>query len=207
MATKELQKIKELRERLSISIKSAKELINENNGDLLVCVQEFHKHNINIICRLAECNEQIAEKYYKICNFNIDKSIQKIHEQLFYLTTTPNTPISKIGFILWAENKSLDKYVSSRDKSLFIPTIDFEYVLGAFTSVFPLKDEKGNIVEDCFCPVSHNIFNNKTSRIIVNGIATIKTKDPYVEKFLRDLIKWLNIQLKFAEEIVVYGNL
>ena len=122
----EFSKIKELRERLSIPIALARELINDNHGDLKACEQEFHNNNINTICRLAECDEARAQKYYKICEFDIEKSVNKIHEQLFYLTVTPEGRIDKIGFILWAENKSLDKYVRSRDKSLFIQTSDFE---------------------------------------------------------------------------------
>jgi hypothetical protein len=203
----DFQKIKELREKLSIPLDLAKELIIENDGDLLICEEEFHRNNINTICRLAECNETIAKKYYKICGFDIEKSIKKIHEQLFYLTATPNEPIDKIGFILWVENKSLDKYVTSRDKSLFIQTKDFEYVMDAFKSVFPLTDSKTGEIQNCFDIVSHNFFDNKTSRIIVDRIAKTKTKDPNVEMFLRDLVKWFNTQLRYANEIVVYGNL
>ncbi|SHF59835.1 hypothetical protein SAMN05444344_0712 [Tenacibaculum mesophilum] len=203
----EFQKIKELRNRLSIPMDLAKELIINNDGDLLTCEQEFHRNNINSICRLAECNETIAKKYYRICGFDIEKSINKIHEQLFYLTVTPNEPIDKIGFILWAENESLDKYITLRDKSLFIQTKDFEYVIDAFKSVFPLTNSNTRETQNCFNIVSGNFFDNKTSRIIVGRIATIKTKDPNVEMFLRDLIKWFNTQLRYADEIVVYGNL
>ena len=202
-----LHKIKELREKLSIPLDAAMELINHNNGDLSLCEKEFHKNNINTICRLAECDETTAEKYYQICNFNIEKSIKKIHEQLFYLTATPNEPIDKIGFILWAENESLTEYVTSRDKSLFIQTKDFDYVMDVFKSVFPLKDADTNEIQECFDVVSQNYFDNKTSRIIVEEIAKIKTNDPDVECFLRDLVQWFNTRLRYANEIVVYGNL
>lgn len=203
----DFQKIKELRERLSIPLDLAKELIIENDGDLLTCEQEFHRNNINTICRLADCNETIAEKYYRICGFDIEKSVKKIHEQLFYLTVNPDEPIDKIGFILWAENESLDKYVTSRDKSLFIQSKDFEYVIDTFKSVFPLTDSETGEIQESFDIVSNNFFDNKTSGIIVDRMARIKTKDPNVESFLRDLIKWFNIQLRYADDIVVYGNL
>ncbi|BDD09979.1 hypothetical protein FUAX_24110 [Fulvitalea axinellae] len=203
----EFQKVKKLRSKLSVSLALAIELIEENNGDLDACEKEFHRNNINTVCRLAECDETIAEKYYRICDFDLEKSIKKIHEQLFYLTTTPNEPIDKIGFILWAENESLKKYVTARDKSLFIQTKDFEYVIDAFNSVFPLKDQDSGKTQNCLDIVGHNFFDNKTCRIIVERMAKIKTKDRHVESFLRDLIKWFNIQLRYADEIVVYGNL
>lgn len=203
----DFQKIKELREKLSIPMDLAKDLIIQNDGNLLICEQEFHIHNINTICRLAECNETIAEKYYRICGFDIEKSIKKIHEQLFYLTAIPDEQIDKIGFILWAENEQLDKYLTSIDKSLFIQTKDFEHVIDAFKSVFPLTNSDTGETQNCFDIVSDNFFDNKTARIIVERIAKIKTKDPNVETFLRDLIKWFNTQLRYADEIVVYGNL
>lgn len=204
---KDFQNMKKLRDRLSIPLDLAKELIIENDGDLLTCEQEFHRNNINTICRLADCDEIIAKKYYKIYEFDIEKSIKKIHEQLFYLTVNPNEPIDNIGFILTAENESLDKYVTPRDKSLFIQSKDFEYVIDAFKSVFPLTDSETGEMQECFDIVSDNFFNNKTSRIIVNKMAEFKTKDPNVESFLRNLIKWLNIQLRYADNIIVYGNL
>jgi len=202
-----LQKIKTLREKLSIPLDVAMQLMKENNDDILMCQQEFHRNNINTICRLAECNEIVAEKYYQICNFDIEKSIKKIHQQLFFLTTTPKEAVDKIGFILWAENENLDTYVTSRDRSLFIQTKDFDYVMDVFKSVFPIKDQKGNIIDNHFSTTSSNFFDNKTSRIIVNRIAKINTKNANVESFLRDLIKWFNIQLRYADTIVVYGNL
>lgn len=200
-------KIQILKERLSISMSLAIELINENNGDLLMCEQEFNRNNINTICRLAECNEEVAEKYYKTHNFDVKKSIQKINEQLFYLTTTPEESIGGVGFSLWAENKSLDKYLRSRDKTLFIQTKDFEYVLDVFQSVFPMTDLDSGFTQESFDIVGMNYFDNKTCRIIVEKLAKIKTKDVNVELFLRDLIKWFHIHLRYAEEIIIYGNL
>ncbi|WP_378174004.1 hypothetical protein [Aquimarina sp. SS2-1] len=202
-----LQKLKILREKLSIPLDVAMQLLKENDGDVFICEQEFHKNNLNTICRLAECDEIIAKKYYQICNFDIEKSIKKIHQRLFFLTTTPKETIDKIGFILWAENERLDTYVTSRDRSLFIQTKDFDYIIDAFKSVFPIIDQKGTITDKHFSTTSSNFFDNKTSRIIVNRMSRIKTKNPNVEAFLRDLIKWFNIQLRYADTIVVYGNL
>ncbi|MGH1386005.1 hypothetical protein [Kordia sp.] len=203
----DIQKVKELRERLSIPLNTAMELIQENNSDLSRCEQEFHRHNINTICRLTQCNEEIAKKYYRICKFSIEKAIKKINEQLFFLTATPNEPIDKIGFILWAENDSINKYINAgNEKSLFIQAKDFDYVINVFKSVYPLKNEYGEI-ENGFDILSNNYFDNKTGRIIVEHMSKIKTKDKNVELFLRDLIKWFRAKLRYADYIVVYGNL
>ena len=202
-----LHKIKELRKKLSITINEAKELINENNGDLLVCEQEYHKNNINTICRLTECDEVSAKRYYKISNFDVEKTIKKAYEQLLYITATPDEKPDKIGYILWAENDNINKYLTFRDKDLFIQAKDFEYVIDVFKSVFPLKNVKNNSIQNCFSNTSSNVFDNKTSRIIVNRMAKLKTKNVNVESFLRDLIKWFHIQLRYADTIIVDGNL
>jgi hypothetical protein len=190
------EKIKILRNKISIPLNVAKKLLAENNNDIELSVQKFHKNNINTICRLAECDEPIAEKYYFVCKYDIEKTIKKIHEQLFYLTATPNQPIDKIGFILWTENESLNDYATSRDKSLFIQTKDFEYIINIIRTF-----------EKRFDTTGFNRFDNETMRKIVEQIARIETNDSDVESFFRALIKWLNSKLRYAHNIIIYGNL
>jgi|GEM_PF-106126 len=204
------EKIKILRQKLSIPLNAAIKLVKEHNGDVSACEKAFHKTNINAICRLAECDESMAKKYYHICKGDVQKAIKKIDERLVCITTNePNETVHKIGFILWAENQNLTQYITSKAESVFIQSKDFDYVIEEFQSVFPQKRpyKDSEIIDDCFCICSHNIFDNKTCRHIVKRIARIATDDPKVEKFLRDLIKWFNIKLRFADYIVVYGNL
>lgn len=193
----EMVKIKELRDKIAIPLHVAKKLLKENNNNVELSLQEFHRNNINAICRLAECSETIAEKYYHISNYDIEKTIKKIHDRLIYLTATRNETIDKIGFILWAENESLEKYASSSDGSLFIQTKDFEYVIDIFRSNDP----------ETFDITGHNRFDNTTMRKIVEQIARLKVKTSDEELFLRDLIKWFNSKLRYADKIVIYGNL
>jgi DNA-directed RNA polymerase subunit F len=190
------QNIKILRNKISVPLNVAKKLLSENNNDIELSVQKFHKNNINTICRLAECDDTIAEKYYLVCKYDIEKTIKKIHEQLFYLTATPNQPIDKIGFIIWAENDSLNDYATSRDKSLFIQTKDFEYIMDIIREYRKEFDTTG-----------FNKFDNQTMRKIVEQIARIATNDSEVESFLRALIKWFNSKLRYAHNIIIYGNL
>lgn len=201
------EKVKLLRSKLSIPLTSAIKLLEENENDVELSAQKFHRNNLNTVCRLADCSEQIAEKYYSICKNDVDKTIKKIHEQLFYLTASPNEPIAKIGYILWAENESLNEYATSRDRSLFIQTKDFEYLIAIISAAYPLYDQVTNRMEVRFSTTSHNRFDNQTMRKIVEKIARIETNDPNVESFLRELIKWLNTKLRYAHQLVIYGNL
>ena len=201
------EKIKILRSKITIPIDIAIKILQENSNDVELCVQKFHRNNINTICRLAECNDTIAEKYYSICKYDIEKAIIKIHEQLFYLTTKPDEPIDKIGFVIWDENESLNEYETSRDRSLFIQAKDFEYIIDIIRSVYPIYDYDTKKVEDGFDIYGHNKFDNKIRKQIVNKISRIETNDLNVELFLRELIKWLNTKLRYANKIIIYGNL
>jgi hypothetical protein len=202
----EIQKIIELRKRLPISLTEAKELLAETD-DLVVCEQIYHQNNIKTIQRITQCEEVTANKFYTITKFDVEKAIQKIHEQLVFFTATPNEPLEKIGYVLWEENKGLDHYITSRDKTLFIQSKDFEIVLPIFESVFPLKNPLNDEVQIAFDSVSNNLFDNKTCKDIVQKIAKLKTNDPNVELFLRNLIYWFQTRLRYAEYIVVSGNL
>jgi len=197
----DVEKVKILRQKLSIPLNAAIKLIKENNGDVSACEKEFHNSNLMAICRLAECDEVVANKFYYIFKYDVQKAIKKIDERLVCITTNePNETVDKIGFILWAENESLNKYITSKAESIFIQTKDFEYVINEFKSVLEIIDESFDIY-------GYNTFDNQTCRGIVNQIARIKTDDPKVEKFLRDLIKWFNVKLRFADSIAVFGNL
>jgi hypothetical protein len=45
--------------------------------------------------------------------------MKKIQEKILYLTATPNQQIHKIGFILWAENSSLENITSQQTGHLY----------------------------------------------------------------------------------------
>ena len=207
MQSGEFQKIKQLRERLSISVTEAKALIEDNNGNILAAEKEFHKHNINTICRLAECDDTEAKKYYELYKFDIEKAVKKITGKLTFLTTTSSQSLEKIGFVLWAENDKLDAYETLYDKSIFIPSKDFDYVIAIFKSVYPLYYEDTDETANSFDIKGKNFFDNKTCRILIEKMSKIKTSDHNVELFLRELIKWFNSKIRYAEYIVVYGNL
>jgi hypothetical protein len=140
---------------------------------------------------------KLQKKYYHICKHDEEKAMKKIQERLLYLTATPNQQINKIGFILWAENSSLEKYCIPTDRGIFIQSKDFDYVI----DIFKAADS------ETFDITGHNRYKNKTMRKIVNQIARLPVETADEELFLRNLIKWFNSKLRFAEEIVVYGNL
>jgi hypothetical protein len=193
----ETNTIKELRNRINIPLHSAQKLLKRNNNNVELSIQEFHRNKINTICRLTECDDKTAKKYYHICKHDEEKAMKKIQEKILYLTATPNQQIHKIGFILWAENSSLEKYYIPTDRGIFIQSKDFDYVIDIFKAAN----------SETFDITGHNRYKNETMRKIVNQIARLPVETADEELFLRNLIKWFNSKLRFAEEIVVYGNL
>lgn len=204
----EIEKIKLLRSRISIPLNVSIELLKKYNGNVLVCEQEFHNDNIKTICRLSECDEEIAKKYYLKYDYDIKKAIERINQRpVCIITKTPNKIINKIGFSLWAENATLDKYKTSKNDTVFIPTDDFEYIIEKFKAVFPLKHPYHERTEDGFDIYGTNYFDNATCRQIIENIGKMKNDNPYIEEFLREVIKWFNDKLRYADCIVVFGNL
>jgi hypothetical protein len=201
-------KIKTLREKIAIPLDVAITLLKKNNGDISICEKEFHNENINEICKIAECDEETANRYYKVCNCDKIKAIDRINSrQIVISTREKQTQGNEIGFILWPEKANGENYKTTKRNDVFIPTADFDYIINEFKSVFPLENTVNKQVEESFDPCGHNFFDNKTCRLIVDSISEIKTDKPVVDRFIKELINWLNDKLEYADFIVVYGNL
>ena len=84
---------------------------------------------------------------------------------------------------------------------------DFDYVIHAFKSVFPLKNAWNDGVELSFDVTGNNYFDKDTCKRIIDKIRQVETNDIKVQNFKNELIAWLNDKLSYADYIVVYGNL
>ena len=202
------EKIKILRNKIAIPLDIAIRLLKDNNGNIEDSEQEFHNNNIKEISVLAECDFETARESYIFCKFDKTKAIEKINSKQIIITTRENpTPRNEIGFILWPENKDGENYKTKKRNDAFIPTADFDYVINAFRSVFPLVNPWNKIIEEQFDVCGHNYFDKNTCRIIIKKIEQTKTNELKVTKFKNELIEWLNDKLIYADYIAVYGNL
>jgi hypothetical protein len=200
------EKIKILRSKIAVPLNVAAQLLKKNNNDVLLCEQEFHSINIQTISQKAECDYETANESYSLCNYDIVKAIERINQKQLIITTG-NTADFKIGFVLWPENAAGEFYKTAKRNDVFIPTEDFDIILKEFQSAFPLKNPWNNDIEDKFDPVGNNFLDNTTCRIIVEKISQIKNDDEKVQFFLKEITNWLDDKLKYADYIVVYGNL
>ncbi|RKR10584.1 hypothetical protein C8C83_2260 [Flavobacterium sp. 90] len=200
------EKLKILRNTISIPLNVAVELLRKNNGDIALCEREFHNDNIQTISIKAECGYDIAKENYELCNYDVIKAVERINQKPITITTGKTTD-SKIGFILWPENGEGEFYKTVKRNDVFIPTEDFDLILKEFQSVFPLRNPWNDIIEDEFDNTGNNFFDHKTIRLIVEKIKLIKNENEKEKAFLMETINWLNDKLVYAEYIVVYGNL
>jgi hypothetical protein len=202
------EKIKLLREKLSIPLDTAVKLLKKYNGDLLISEQEFHNDNIKEIIIATECNEEIAKTNYNHCNYDKLKAIEKINSIQIILSTRENAKHrNEIGFILCPKNESGENYKTVKRNDAFIPTDDFDYIIKEFKSAFPLQNPWSNIIEESFDACGHNYFDKKTCILIVDRINKLKTDNLTIRIFLQEVSQWIIEKLQYAEYIVVYGNL
>ena len=202
------EKIKILRNKIAIPLDIAIKLLKDNNGNIEESEREFHNNNIKVISVLAECDFETAKESYNFCKYDITKAVEKINSKQVIITTRENpAQRNEIGFILWPENKDGENYKTKKRNDVFIPTSDFDYVINEFKSVFPLENPWNKNIEKKFDVCGHNYFDKKTCLIIIEKIKQTKTDESIIAKFKNELIEWLNDKLKYADYLVVYGNL
>jgi hypothetical protein len=200
------EKLKILRNKISIPLNQAIRLLKKNNNDIELCEQEFHNDNIKIISIKTECDYDVAKENYELCNYDVVKTVERINQKPIIITTGKATD-SKIGFVLWPENGKGEFYKTAKRNDAFIPTEDFDLFLKEFQSVFPLRNPWNDVIEDEFDKTGHNFFDHKTIRLIVEKMKLIENENEKENAFLLETINWLNDKLVYAEYIVVYGNL
>jgi len=207
-ALMDIEKIKILRQRMSIPLNRAIELLRSNDGNLIACEQEFHSSNVADVVRMTECDEETARKNYEICNYDTAKTIDRINARQLIITTRKlRIPRNEIGFILWPEDLYGKGYKTTKRNDVFIPTDDFDYIIACFRSVFPLQNPWNKNTEKIFDIYGFNSFSNKTCRQIIKRINKIDTDNQDVASFLQEVIQWFNEKLNYADYIIVYGNL
>lgn len=204
----DLEKIKILRNKISIPLNIAIELLKKHDNDILACEKEYHNNNVKEISKITVCEEEIARENYIFCNYDKAKAIDKINSRQIIITIRKNkAPKNEIGFVLWPENTNGENYKTVKRNDAFIPTADFDTIIENFKSVFPLQNPWNKTIEESFDTCGHNYFDNKTCIKIVEKISQTKTDDPNLNSFLQEVIQWFNDKLKYADYIIIYGNL
>lgn len=194
-----LDNLKILREKIAIPLAVAIQLLKQHNGDIDLCIQEFHQSNILEIVNQTDCDKSIAQTYYQKNQYDIDKAIHEINNLQVIITTRDNPkPKNEIGFILWPEKGNGEYYKTVKRNDAFIPTSDFDYVKNIFANACE---------EEPFDSCGHNYYNKEAINQIIQNISNLPTMNGTIERFKAELIEWLEDKRNYAYCLVVYGNL
>lgn len=193
----EEEKLKLLRKKIPVSLTEAINLLKDNNGNIEACEKIFHTTNVDEICEVTKCDRVKADKIYKKFNFNKQKAIKSINnEQVVITTDRKRVAKNSIGFILWFEDENEEIYETERRHDIFIPTDDFDYIYKIFAS---------NCLES-FDATAENYFTKNECHSILEELGQMKTNEN-LNKFIEQLIEWMESHLEQVTTLVVYGNL
>lgn len=202
------ENIKILRSKIAMPLDIAIKLLKENNSDVDASIIAFHSYNITEISVATDCDIETAKAVYYSLDFDVTKAIKKINSLPVFITTRENPrPANEIGFVLYPVSKNGEFYKTEKRNDVFIPAADFDHIIDAFKSVFPLKNPWNEQIADQFDICSDNFFDVKTCRGIVDIISNSQTDNPTVLKFKNEVVHWMNERLKYADFINVFGNL
>lgn len=62
----------------------ALQLLKQANNDVAQAEQLFHEQNLSFIQEQADCERELAEKFYRMCDFDVAKAIEKTQDWLFH---------------------------------------------------------------------------------------------------------------------------
>lgn len=202
------EKIKLLSAEIDAPLSVAQSLLEKHNGSVEACIRDYYNSNIAEIPPATGSDFVSAKENHEINLFDKANSTQNSNAKPLIISTREKPPQKNaIGFILWPEDEDGAAYTTEKCNDAFIPTADFDYVIQAFKSVFPLKNAWNDGVELSFDVTGNNYFDKDTCKRIIDKIRQVETNDIKVQNFKNELIAWLNDKLSYADYIVVYGNL
>lgn len=94
---------------------------------------------------------------------------------------------------------------NQNDNYIFIHSEDFEWLLKAFESVFPVEFKSE--VQHHFDATGSNYFGREQVQQVISYIRTMAFEDEKVKLFAQKVADWLEKQLQYAKTIEVYGTL
>ena len=205
-----LEKVKELRNRISIPMKKAIELLKKNNGDILLCETEFRNMNIAEICDRTMCGEELVRKTYKECGFDTEKTIVCLSSRGRTISTrniNERTPKREIGYSLSPSRYGEKWWLTPASECVFISADDFDYIYDIVNSIFPITDPETQEKSYSIYPCGDNRISKKAWETIIDKLETKHFEEQKVDKFVKDVICWVKEKLENADEIVLDGNL
>lgn len=206
------EKLNELRSKIPIPLGKALSLLKQHDGNIEICIQTYHEDNIRKITERTGCEHQIAFNYYHNAAYenNVEKIIEKVSAYMrkpIKLTIEENPlHVDKVGFFIWVEDENLETVQDARNRTYFIPSYDFSFVIGVFESVFPLFSPIREELELDFDVFSDNYFDMDATSQIIQKLRKLHYEDPRIINFIKKLVQCLDEKRQIGKYINIFGN-
>lgn len=112
-----LQLLQQLKQRINCSSPVALQLLKQTDNDLAKAEQLFHEQNLDFIQQQANCDRELAEKFYHRCQQNVEEAIAQTTGWILHgrisksVITTADEKYSahphRLCFILTARDKMI----------------------------------------------------------------------------------------------------
>lgn len=120
------EKIKELRTILPIPLLEAKQLLDENGGDIETCVYLYMAKAIKLISDETDYDKQEVEKFYRAEKFDINRTISVIKDEIYDKNYKPIDGLDRNGlqvvkewlYLIETENFSYALEYKQLDKAI-----------------------------------------------------------------------------------------
>lgn len=207
-----LQLLQQLKQRINCSSPVALQLLKQTDNDLAKAEQLFHEQNLDFIQQQANCDRELAEKFYHRCQQNVEEAIAQATGWILHgrisksVITTADEKYSahphRLCFILTARDKNDSRIMdidTIEQTYTIIPIEDvWEYLYNKEVNVFDFHDD--------FSPYFDNDFSLEQIDTLVKNLQNLTHTDPKVMKFYQELMDWLINCKKFAHHLQIYGN-
>lgn len=164
-------KIKELRAVLPIPISEAKQLLQENEGDVEKCIYLFKAKSIKEIQLITGCDEKMANVYYEAEKYDFNRTVSSIREAIYDKNYKPVEGLTKEKISLvyqWLRIVEADDFERSLD------FIHLDKVIETM-QVIPLLKEVASLVKDA----------KEARDVIFEGYSESDSLDEFVRRHKR----------------------
>lgn len=206
-----LQLIQQLKQKIHCSSPVVLQLLKENNNDLIKAEQQFHEQNIALIQQQTNSDRALAEKCYRLCQYNVEKAIKRTKDWIFYervthciITTFDNKNFHDYPacFILTAIDKDNKKIMD-------LETIEQTYTIIPIEDVWDYLYNKDINVFDFdkyFDPYFENCLSLEQVDKLIKNLENLTNDNPKVMTFYQQLANWLTNCKKHAHDLAIFGN-
>lgn len=203
-----LNLIQQLKTLTQCSTPQALQLLKQSNDDVKQAEQLFHQQNLVFIQQQAECDRELAEKFYRMYDFDVKKSIENadawirngIYNRSIITTRENKYNENEHALVIYAENEHNQMV---RDRELIAKT----WVCIPLNAGSELLIRNPNLLG--FYDWQHgeyNYFSLADVDKLIKNLDNIKVSDSIEQAFYQELKNWL-IECKPLAHHLIFEDL